>query len=98
MHAHNHECTQFLHEHAHIYSDIQSFIHGLICSHPHILSHAYLHSLIPKLIHSFKTNSRQGMDQDTEVLTILLVLSFICVKLGCGWQGEVILLGGQGWG
>lgn len=35
------------------------------------------------------------MDQDTEVLTILLVFSFIYVKLGCGWQGEAILLGDQ---
>lgn len=35
------------------------------------------------------------MDQDTEVLTILLVFSFIYVKLGCGLQGEAILLGDQ---
>lgn len=38
------------------------------------------------------------MDQDSKVLNILLVFSFIRVKLGCGQQGEEILLGGQGQG
>lgn len=68
-----------------------SFVHILA----YLVVHPSIHSFIPEIIHSFKTNSRQEMDQDTEVLTILLVFSFIYVKLGCWLQGEVILLGDQ---